>query len=121
MAPESIQRTGRVERGPRGTGPVVTFDAEYCPGCDGRCGVGIGTARMRLPGTSKLPAGTPVVVTASPGALARCTVSIFGLPLLALGASAALGHFGAWSDWTVGVAALAAIGATVAVARWCRR
>ena len=84
----------------------------YCPGCDGRCGLGIGAAGLAPPGNLDEPTGIR--------ALRRGASWVFAPAVVAVGGMAVLAHLGAWSDWLLGGLVLAAVGAPPVLARLFR-
>ena len=84
----------------------------YCPGCDGRCAVGIGAARLAPPGSLDVPAAA-----ASLRALRRGALRVFAPAVVAVAGMAVFAHLGAWSDWHLGGLVLAALGSTPLLAR----
>ena len=114
---DTLHRSGVVQQGRLDGLPFIRFDAEHCPGCNGRCGVGVSTPPLGVPEALDVPAGTEVLVTASARALRRRALRVFGPPLLAVAACTALAHFGAWTDWALAGAAVLSIAVPPALAR----
>ncbi len=114
---DTLHRRGVLQRGHPDGLPFIHFDTQLCPGCDGRCGVGVSASPLCVPEALDLPAGTEVLVTAPAGALRRGAVRVFGPPLLVVAACTALAHFGAWSDWVLAGATALGIAVSPALAR----
>lgn len=75
---------------------------------------------MAVPESLDLGPGADVVVAASARGLRRGAFWVFGPPLVAVAASTALAHFGAWNDWALAAVAGLAIAVTPVLARWKR-
>ena len=113
----TLHRTGVVQQGRLDGLLLIRFDARHCPGCDGRCGVGVSTPPLGVPQALDLPAGTEVLVTASARALRRGALRVLGPPLVGVAACTALAHFGAWTDWALAGAVVLGIAVSPALAR----
>lgn len=81
----------------RRNGSDATIEPQRCGGCSGRCGIRIGSARLRLERLEldDLPDGTPVEFVAARQALAGRALFVFGSPL----ASTALAALVGAPDW----------------------
>ena len=98
---------------------TVVFAGDRCAGCEGRCGLSVGDGDLPL--ATDLPEGTTVEAVVSVRGLANRALAVFGWPLGALVAAAALGE---WSTLGEPLAAgvlvaafLAAIGFRLAFAK----
>ena len=114
---DALQRSGVVQQGQLDGLPFIRFDARHCPGCNGRCGVGVDAPPLSVPEALDLPPGTEVVVTASASTLRRGAIRVFGPPLLAVAACTALAHYGVWADWALAGAAALGIAVSPALSR----
>ena len=114
---DTLHRSGVVQQRHVDGLPFIRFDAQHCPGCNGRCGVGVSAPPLGVPEALDLPVGTEVLVTASARALRRRALRVFGPPLLAVSACTTLAHFGAWTDWALAGAAVLGIAVSPALAR----
>ena len=93
---------------------AVVFDTATCPGCDGRCGLGLArVASVAL--DSDLPLGTPVAVSASAAALTRSASVVLGLPVVGTILAAVLASGHPWADWLVPAALLGSVALVVCV------
>jgi len=115
---DTLKSSGVVQQDRADGRRVIEFGARYCPGCNGRCGVRFRAPPVSVPEGLDLTPGAGVVVTASARRLRRGALRVFGPPLVALAASAALAHFGAWHDWVLAAVAGLAIAMTPVLARW---
>lgn len=88
----------------------VVFHRGRCAGCEGRCGVSLGG--RRLPVDFGLPDGTPVEVAVSVHDMARRALVVFGWPLGAVGAAAAVTE---WLGLSEGLMVAALLGTALAV------
>ncbi|MDE0661240.1 MAG: SoxR reducing system RseC family protein [Gammaproteobacteria bacterium] len=86
------------------------FRRVRCAGCVGRCGVSVGGGE--LPVDFGLPDGTPVQVAMSPHDFARRALVVFGWPLGAVGAAAAVTE---WFGVSEGFMVAAFLGTALAV------
>jgi len=115
---DTLESSGVVQQDRADGRRVIDFGARYCPGCNGQCGVRFRARPVSVPVEIEAPPGADVVVTASARGLRRRALWVFGPPLVALAASAALAHFGAWNDWGLAAVAGLAISMTPVLARW---
>lgn len=118
MGADTLQRSGVVQQACGDDRRVIHFGVRHCPGCNCRCGVRFRAPPMSVPKDLDLSPGDDVVVTASARKLRRGAAWVFGPPLVAVAASTALAHFGAWTDWTLAAVAGLAVAVTPALARW---
>lgn len=118
MGADTLRCSGVVRQDLADGQRVIDFGARHCPGCDGRCGVGFRAPPVSVPAELEAPPGAELVVTASARGLRRGAFWVFGPPLVAVAASTALAHFGAWNDWALAAVAGLAIAVTPVLARW---
>lgn len=118
MGADTLKCSGVVRQDRADGRRVIDFGARHCPGCNGRCGVRFRAPPVSAPEALDLSPGDDVVVTASASGLRRGALWVFGPPLVAVAASTALAHFGAWNDWAIAATAGLAIAATPVLARW---
>ena len=106
---EGLRRVGTARR--VGANCSVVFHSVRCAGCKGRCGLSVGEA-VELPVARDLPDGATVEVVASPRDLARRALGVFGWPLGASVAAAAVVH---WFGVGEAMIVAALLGTAVAV------
>ena len=103
-----LSRAGTTRR--VGASCSVVFDRGRCAGCNGRCGVSVGSGEISL--DVEVPNGTRVEVVASTRELARRALGCFGWPL---GVVVAAAFAAEWVGGSEGLVVAAFLGAVFAV------
>ena len=94
----------------------VALEPKRCAGCDGRCGIRLGKARLPFEGLD-LADGTPVEIVASARVLGAQALLVFGVPVaLAVGA-VLLAEQLEWGPWLAPVVLLASALAAMSMRR----
>lgn len=89
---------------------AVVFDAERCPGCDGRCAVRFGRKPLwPLPGEVDAPSGTEVALSASASRLVGETVLLFGVPVVCVAIVAFAVETATQAAWPVAAALVGSV------------
>lgn len=101
---------------------AVVFDAERCPGCDGRCAVRFGKKSLwPLPGEIDAPSGTEVSLSASTSRLVGETVLLFGVPIACVAVVAFAAETAAQAVWPVAAAFAGSVLAALLTRRFLLR
>lgn len=88
---------------------AVAFEPMRCAGCEGRCGIRLGKARLPLD-ARELADGTPVEVVANARTFGACALLVFGAPVAMAVGAALLAEQMAWGRaWLAPTALLASV------------